>query len=138
VCLPGEAARGAQTSGADEARALRREAEILLAQVQLPHIVIALAALLLRGCDVAGSPRGMVGGERELGGDFLQRVLRVGKAELVAEEGRFRGPAVRGRGGSDVVQRRLDVLLRLLHQIRDGKHGCRPVKGGTNVFRLVM
>jgi hypothetical protein len=56
--------------------------------MQLAHIVVALAALLLR-CDVAGAPRGMVGLKRELSGDLLEGILRVGEPELVAEESGF-------------------------------------------------
>jgi hypothetical protein len=128
VCLSGEAAAGAQRGRVHKARALGREAEILLAQVKLPDIVVALAAVLLRGCDIAGAPRRVVGREGELGGDLLERVLGVGQSELVAEEGRFRRPAVRRRGGRNVVQRGFDVRLGLLHQTRDVEHGFGPAK----------
>lgn len=107
-----EAARRAQTGRVHEAGAGGREAEILLAKVQLAHIVIALTAVLL-GCDVAGSC-GMVGLQRELGGDLLEGVLRIRKAELVAEEGRFGGSPVGGRGRCNVIECRFDILLRLL------------------------
>lgn len=88
MSLPREAAGRAQARGIGEARALCREAEILLAKMQLAHIVVALAALLLR-CDVAGAPRGMVGLKRELSGNLLEGILRVGEPELVAEESGF-------------------------------------------------
>lgn len=126
--LSGEAARGAQAGCIHETRSLRRKAEVLLAQVQLAHIVIALAALFLRG-DVAGAPRRMVGLKRELCGDLLEGVLGVGEAELEAKQCRFRRPAVGRGGGSYGVERRFDVLLGLLHQIRDVEHGFGPAKG---------
>lgn len=118
--LASEAAGRAEAGGIHKARASGGEAEILLAEVQLAHIVVALAAVLVGG-DVAG-PGGMVGLQRELGGDFLEGVLRVGKAELVAEEGGFGGPAIRGRGRGDVVERGLNVLLRLLDQVGEVEH----------------
>lgn len=95
--------------------------------MQLADIVVALAALLLRG-GVAGAPRGMVGLECKLGGDLLEGILRVGESELVAEESGFGGSAVCRRGSGYGVERRFDVLLGLLHQIRDVEHGFGPAK----------
>jgi hypothetical protein len=123
VCLPREAAARAQGGRVDEAGALRREAQILLAQVQLPNIVVALTTVLVPQTDVAAAPRRVVGGEGKLSRDLLERVLRVGQPELVPEEGRFRGPAVRRGRRSDGVERRLDVRLGFLHQARDVEHG---------------
>lgn len=118
------AARGAQTGSVDEARALGREAEVLLAEMQLAHIVVALTAILVRG-GIARTPRGVVGRKREFCGDLLERVLRVRQAELVAEEIRLGGTAVGGgRRPSGYVERGFDELLRFLYQIRDVEHSC--------------
>jgi len=88
MSLSREGAGRAQARCVGETGALSREAEVLLTEVQLSHIVVALTALLFRG-DVAGAPRGMVGLKGKLGGDLLKRVLRVGQPELVAEESGF-------------------------------------------------
>ena len=118
------AARGAQAGSVDEARALRGEAEILLAQVQLAHIVVALAAIFVRG-GVARAPRGVVGRKGELCGDLLERVLRVRQAELVAKEICLGRTAVGGgcRPGG-YAERGFDELLRFLYQVRDVEHSC--------------
>ena len=83
--------------------------------------MITLTALLVRRILSAG-PRGVVLLERELSGDFLERILGVRESELVAKEGRFRRSAVGGRGCSYGAEGRLDVLLSLLHQVRDVEH----------------
>lgn len=126
--LPREAARGSQAGRVDKARTGCREAEKLFAEVQLAHIVVALAAVLLR-CDVAGAPRGMVGLKRELGGDLLERVLGIGEAELMAEEGGLRGATV-GRGRCSYrAEGWFNVLLGLLDEVGDVEHGFGPAKG---------
>lgn len=90
--------------------------------------MIALAAVLV-GCDVAVTPRGVVGLECKLGGDLLEGILRVGKSELVAKKGGFGGPSVCRCGSSDGVERGFNVLLGLLHQVRDVEHGFGPAAG---------
>ena len=122
MCLSSEAARGTEASCVDKARTLGGKAEVLLAQVQLAHIVVALAAVLV-GCAIARGPRGMVGLQCKFGGDLLQRILGVWEAELVAEKGGFRGSAIGVDWGSDVIERGLDVLLGFLHQAGDVEHG---------------
>lgn len=76
----------------------------------------------------------MMGRKSEFGGDLLERVLRVGKAKLMAEEVRFRRTAV-GRGnGAREIEGWLYELLRLLHQVRDVEHDGgevpQAVRGG--------
>jgi len=105
------AAGRAQGSRVRKTGAMCREAEVLLAEVQLPDIAVALRAILLGS--IVGGARRVVGCESQLRGDLLEGALRVGQAELVAEELGF-GESSVGRGGTGKVQRRIDQLLCLL------------------------
>jgi hypothetical protein len=124
MCLPREAAGQAGAGCVDEAGPLCGEAEVLLAQMQFPNIVVALSALPFFRA-FAGAPRGRVGLESKLRGDLLERVLRVGQPELIAEEGRFGRSAVVRRRSGDVAEGGLDQLLGPLHQIANIEHGGR-------------
>ena len=128
MCLPREAAGQAGAGRVDEAGPLGGEAEVLLAQVQFPNIVVALSALPFFGAFAsasAGAPRGRVGLESKLRGDLLERVLRVGQPELIAEEGRFGRTAVARSRSGHVAEGGLDQLLGPLHQIANIEHGGR-------------
>lgn len=92
MSLPRKDGASAQAGGGQEARALGGEAQELLAQVELPDIVIALMPVcILAVLTCAG---GVVAGEGQLGSDLLEGVLRLGKAELVTKESGFGGAAV--------------------------------------------
>jgi hypothetical protein len=73
----------------------------------------------------------MVGLKGEFSGDFLERVLRIGKAELMAEKSGLGRSAIGGSWGSYVVQRRFDVLLGLLYEVGDIEHDFEKAHGGT-------
>jgi hypothetical protein len=92
------------------------EAEVLLAEVQLPDVAVALRAVLL--ASVIGGARRVVGRQSELCGDLLEWILGVGQAELVAEELGF-GESSVGRCGAGEVERWVDQLLGLLP--KDGR-----------------
>lgn len=81
----------------------------------------------------------MVGLECKLGCDLLEGILGIRKSKLVAEECGFGGSSVRGRGRGDGVERGFNVLLGLLHQVRDVEHGFGPAAGqkkGSWLFRV--
>lgn len=56
--------------------------------------------------------------------DLLQRILRVRKAELLAEQRGFGRAAVRGGDGRDVEVGRVDQGLGLLDEGRQLEHGA--------------
>lgn len=85
--------------------------------MQLPSIVPASVALLVALGDVRR-------GDGQLGGDFVQRRLAAGQAELILEQGGLGRVAV-GIGEVQALHRINQLLgsrLCLLHKIRDGEH----------------
>lgn len=92
--------------------------------------MIALTAVLVGGA-VAGAPRCMVGLKGKFSGDFLERILRVGEAELEAEESGLGRSSISRSWGSYVVQRRFDILLGLLYEVGDVEHDFEKAHGGS-------
>jgi len=109
VGLAGKGGRGRGARRLQEAGRGGGEAHEGLGQVQLSGVPVAPVAVLI-------ALGGIGGGYRELGGDLVQRVLRVGQAELALEQ----------RGLGRVLVRRAEVeplggiqqLLRLLDEAR--------------------
>jgi len=62
-------------------------------------------------------------GQDQLRCDLLQRILRVGKAELLAEQGGLGGAAVRGGDGREAEVGRVNQGLGLLNKRRQLEHG---------------
>lgn len=101
------------------------------AYIVVPSIDTAVPIGLVPGVGIAEGIRLAIktglGRESQLGSDFVERILVVRKAELVAEEDGFGRFAVGGDGERQV---RIDEGLRLLHQRRQiAEHGWGGAAG---------
>jgi hypothetical protein len=112
VCLSCECGGGRSARSREEAGRRRREAHKGFREVDLAKVVVASVLVAMSG---------IRWGNRELGVDLVERVLRRGEAELALEQGRL-GRVFIGVGEVQPLGW-IQELLRLLDKAREVQHG---------------
>jgi hypothetical protein len=120
MCLSCEPRRSTCARGLQEASRLCRKAQVSFTQMQLSRIMISpIAVLVLLALCSMRRVRNR-GRDCDLRCDLLEGRLGVGKSKLMAEEGGFRGIAVRGRNVEGL--RGVYERLGLLHKAGEVEH----------------